>query len=203
MRPISAVMMGLSAGLLSGCLPLPWWTTPAQLAGDAAVIAAEERQVGEVAEDFAMKAAILQEFATKGQSLLLWVRVDVYQGEVLLTGAVKHEEDEKKAEELVKGVDGVRHVFNEIQVTEDGSIQDTAKDLTTEYKVQLALLGRVNHRIINYRWRCVLGTVYLIGTAKDQDELDEALDAVFGTDGVEDVIPHIRLKEKSTADKAG
>jgi osmotically-inducible protein OsmY len=201
MSRIVSVMIVLPAGLLTGCTYLPWWTTPAQLAGNAAVIAAEERKVGEVADDFVVKASILQGFAMKGQNLLVWVSADVYQGEVMLTGAVKEEEDEKKAEELAKSVEGVRRIFNEIQVTEDGSIQDTARDLTTEYKVQAALLGRINVRIINYRWRCVNGIVYLIGTAKDSDELDEALDAILGTDGVEDIVHHIRIKEKDNSDK--
>ena len=205
MSKTHALGIAMTAGLLAGCVPLPWWTTPAQLAGDAAVIAAEERQVGEVAEDFAMKAAILQEFALKAQSLLIWVRADVYQGEVMLTGAVSEEEDEKKAEALTKGLDGVRRIYNDIQITEDGSIHDTARDLTTEYKVQLALLGRVNHRVINYRWRCVNGILYLIGMAKDQDELEEALDAILGVDGVEDIVDHVRIKakEKGPPDKAG
>lgn len=190
-------MIVLITGPLAGCATyLPWWTTPAQLAGEGAVIAAEERQVGEVAEDFAMKAAILQEFALKAQSLLLWVRADVYQGDVLLTGAVKEEEDEKRAEELAKGIEGVRRIYNDIQITEDGSLHDMARDYTTEYKVQLALLGRVNHRVINYRWRCVNGILYLFGMAKDQEELEEALDAIYGVDGVEDVVEHVRMKEK-------
>lgn len=197
MSRASAFAIAFTAGLLAGCsVYMPWWTTPAQLAGEGAVIAAEERRVGEVAEDFAMKAAILQAFALKAQSLLLWVRADVYQGDVMLTGAVKEEEDEKLAEELAKGVEGVRRVYNEVQVTEDGTLHDMARDYTTEYKVQLALLGRVNHRVINYRWRCVNGVLYLFGMAKDQEELEEALDAIYGVDGVEDVVEHVRMKEK-------
>jgi osmotically-inducible protein OsmY len=197
MHRMSAILIALTAGLLAGCMPyLPSWTTPAQLAGEGAVIAAEERQVGEVAEDFAMKAAILQEFALKAQSLLLWVRADVYQSDVMLTGAVKEEEDEKRAGELAKGVEGVRKVYNDIQITEDGTLHDMARDYTTEYKVQLALLGRVNHRVINYRWRCVNGILYLFGMAKDEEELEEALDAIYGVDGVEDVVEHVRMKDK-------
>jgi osmotically-inducible protein OsmY len=191
------------AGLLAGCLPA--WTTPAQLMGDAAVAAAEERALQDVTSDFSAKAEILQEFATKGQSLLASVRIDVYEGDVLLTGIVTEQDDEKKAEALTKGVEGIQNIFNEIQVSTDGGLENTAIDLTIEYKVQAALLGRIHARIINYRWRCVNRTVYLIGLAKDKDELDEALDAVIGTDGVEDVVHHIRIKgnEKTKAGKAG
>ena len=95
---------------------------------------------------------------------------------------------------MVKAVDGVKKVYDEIQVSEDGTIEESAQDFTTEYKIQGALLGRINTRIINYRWRCVGGTAYLIGMAKDEEELDEALDAVLGADGVVDIVHHIRIK---------
>jgi len=152
---------------------------------------AEERKFDEVTSDFGQKVEIVKELTTSG---FMWIRADVYQSEVLLTGSVKTEEDEKQAVEIVKAVDGIKKVYDEIQVSEDGTIRDSAQDFTTEYKIQLALLGRINRRIINYRWRCVNGTAYLIGMAGDEEELDEALDAVLGTDGVVDVVQHVRIR---------
>jgi len=76
------------AGGLTGCLPLPWWTTPAQLSVDAAIMAAEERRFDEISTDFGIKVEILKELTTSG---FAWVRADVYQSEVLLTGSVKTE----------------------------------------------------------------------------------------------------------------
>ena len=187
-RTCAVLIVGMT-GFLSGCLP--WWTTPAQLSMDVAVAAAEERRFEEVSTDFGIKVEIVKELTTSG---LVWLRADVYQGEVLLTGSVKTEEDQKEAVELAKAVGGVTKVYDEIQVSEDGTIRDSAQDYTTEYKIQGALLGRIKTRIINYRWRCVNGTAYLIGMAKDEEELDEALDAVLGADGVVDIVHHIQIK---------
>ena len=188
-------LVGVS-GLLSGCLP--WWTTPAQYSVDVAIMLAEERKFDEVTEDFGKKVEIVKELTTNG---FLWIRADVYQSEVLLTGTVKTDEDEKQAVELVKAVDGVTKVYDEIQVSEEGTIEGSAQDFTTEYRIQLALLRQIQNRIINYRWRCVNGTAYMIGMAKDDEELDEALDAVLGTDGVVEIVHHIRIKPLDIIEK--
>jgi len=194
---MSSVLLVGMIGLLTGCLP--WWTTPAQLSMDVTIAIAEERSFDEVGADFGKKVEIVKELTTSG---LVWVRADVYQGEVLLTGSVRTEEDQKQALELVKAVDGVTKVYDEIQVSEDGTIRDSAQDFTTEYKIQIALLGRIHTRIINFRWRCVNGTAYMIGMARDEEELDEALDAVLGADGVVDIVHHIHLKSADDTEKA-
>ncbi len=188
----------LAAGFLAGCdylLPNPY-TTGAQVVTTVAATAMEERTLSEVGDDFVVKAKILQSFASEAAGLLMNVSADVYQGDVLLTGAVKASEDDKKAEQLAGAVPGVRKVINEIQITEDVGLDTTARDVVIELKVKGAIIGASSTSVVNYRWRSINGTVYLLGIAQSREEYDTVYDAVRGLDEVERLIPHVRIKAK-------
>jgi osmotically-inducible protein OsmY len=166
---------------------------------NAAFTVAEERTLKEVADDAAMKIKILDGFAEQGRGLLLPVGVDVYQSRVMLTGAVDKAEAKKQAEALTRAVKGVGEVLNEIQVTAESGMKATAADLTIETKLQakLATANMVNS--INYRWRSVRGVVYFIGLAQNREELAKVLSIAKDTEGVKDIVSHVRLKPERKA----
>lgn len=188
----------LTVGFLTGCeylMPNPY-TTGAQVVTTVVATAMEERTLNEVEDDFVVKTKILQSFASESAGLLVNVSADVYQGDVLLTGAVKGSEDDKMAEKLAGAVPGVRNVINEIQITDDVDLQVTARDMVIEVKVKTAIIAASTTSVVNYRWRSINGTVYLLGIAQSQDEYDVVYDAVRGLDEVERLIPHVRIKQK-------
>jgi osmotically-inducible protein OsmY len=192
-EPLAIILL---AGLMAGCevlLPNPY-TVSFQAATVAAATAAEERTLNEVGDDLAVKANILHEFVDEDQGLLLFVSADVYQGDVMLTGAVKSRTDEQLAETLARRVKGVKRIFNDIQITEDGGLHETAKDMTIEVKVKAALAAAIGVRIVNYRWRAINEVVYLIGTAQSEEELDTVYDRIRGLDEVFRVVTHVRIK---------
>ena len=119
---------------------------------------------------------------------------DVYQGQVMQTGSVKKTEDRRKAEELASEVKGVRQIFNEIQVTEEGDMGVAAKDFVIETKLKANLLLARRVTSINYRWRSVNGIVYFLGAARSQGELDKVLALARQTDGVRLVVSHVLVK---------
>ena len=195
---IRCAVLLLIVGLLTGCeylLPNPY-TAGVQVVTTAVGTAMEERTLGEVGDDLVVKTKILQAFASESQSLLIHVSADVYQGDVLLTGAVKEAEEDKKAEDLARAVPGVRRVINEIQITEDVGLHATARDMVIEVKVKGAILAAVGTSLVDYRWRSINGTVYLLGVAQSREEYDKVYDAVRGLDEVERLIPHVRIKTK-------
>lgn len=124
------------------------------------------------------------------RDLFAEISTDVYERVVLLTGTVKFAQNKQRATDLVRSVKGVKRIVNELQVTSDYGIGPAANDLWIETKLKVLLLGTKDIRSINYRWRSVNGTVYLIGAARSQQEMNTVLDVIRRTERVKRVINH-------------
>lgn len=175
-------------GLLAGCaeiLAVPM---------DAVTMVVEDRPLSGAKDDIGVKASILTTFAEEAKGLLVDVNADVYGGEVMLTGAVKKSEDRRKAVELARRVDGVKNLYNEIQVTEEGGFSASAKDIGIELTLKANLLGTSGVGSINLRWRSVNGIVYYIGQVYSREELDKIMRVTRAVDGVKHIVSHIRIK---------
>jgi osmotically-inducible protein OsmY len=175
-------------GLLAGCaeiLAVPM---------DAVTTVVEDRPLSDAKDDIGIKASILTTFAEEAKGLLMDVNTDVYGGEVMLTGAVKKSEDRRKAVELARRTDGVKNLYNEIQVTEEGGFSASAKDIGIELKLKASLLGASGVGSINLRWRSVNGIVYYIGLVYSREELDKVMRVTRAVDGVKHIVSHIRIK---------
>ncbi len=180
-----------ASGLLAGCaeiLAVPM---------DAVTTVVEDRPLSEAKDDIGTKASILKAFAEEAKGLLVDVNTDVYGGEVMLTGSVKKSEDRRKAVELARRVDGVKSLYNEIQVTEEGGFSASAKDVGIELKLKASLLGASGVGSINLRWRSVNGVVYYLGLVYSKEELDKVMRITHDTDGVKKIVSHIRIKPPS------
>lgn len=176
------------SGLLAGC------TQILSVPMDAVTTVAEDRPFSETKDDLGIKASILKAFAEEAKGLLVDVNTDVYEGEVMLTGSVKKSEDRRKAVELARRAEGVKNLYNEIQVTEEGGFSASAKDIGIELKLKANLLGTKGVGSINLRWRSVNGVVYYIGAVHSKEELDKVMSVTRATDGVKTIISHIRIK---------
>src|SRR5256885_16554690 len=119
MRSHKALTIGSGIGialLLAAC------SGPLGVPVGAVTTVAEDRPLSEAGTDLRIKTNILTAFVEQAKGLLVDVSADVYEGQVLLTGSVKKPEDRKTAEAIAQGIDGVRRIFNEIQVTEEGGL---------------------------------------------------------------------------------
>ena len=161
---------------------------------DAVTTVVEDRPLSEAKDDIGIKASILKAFAEEAKGLLVDVNTDVYGGEVMLTGSVKKSEDRRKAVALARRADGVKNLYNEIQVTEEGGFSASAKDIGIELKLKANLLGASGVGSINLRWRSVNGVVYYIGLVYSKEELDKVMHITRAVDGVKNIVSHIRIK---------
>ena len=184
----NGVLALAAISLLAGCTQV--LTVPV----DAVTAVAEDRPLSDTKDDLGIKASILKAFGEDAKSLLVDVNTDVYEGEVMLTGSVKKSEDRRKATELARRADGVKNLYNEIQVTEEGGFSASAKDIGIELRLKANLLGASGVGSINLRWRSVNGVVYYIGQVYSREELDKVMHITHATDGVKKVVSHIRLK---------
>ena len=128
-------------------------------------------------------------------TLILNVSTDVYQGIVMLTGFVKDEETRKKAEDLARKVEGVREIYNDIQVTDETRLLYLPKDLLIETALSTRMVLEPGITSVNYMFRATGGIVYILGIAKSRSELDQVI-ALTRTSGARKIVSHVFLTEQ-------
>jgi len=166
---------------------------------DVATTVAEDRTAADISTDSGIKLAINGRLlGAEHRDLFTQITSDVYQGRVMLTGAVKTARDRDRAVEFVRVIANVREVINEIQVTDQGGFTNTTHDILIEQKLRAKLLNNEGFRSGNYRWRAVNGVVYLFGLAQSTAELERVIAAVKDTERVTRIVNHVRLKQQST-----
>ncbi len=187
-RRLGACAVVVSGLALAGC------SSPTMML-DAATTVAEDRSMSQVASDAGLKIDINTKLlSNKYRDLFLDVNTNVYEDRVMMTGSVETASHKRRATLLVRGIKGVKKVINELQVTSDGSLKDTANDLWIETKLKAQLVGTEGVSSINYRWRSVNGVVYFIGVAQNRGELAKVIRVARATAHVNKVVSHVRIK---------
>lgn len=178
---MAAVLIGTSgcAGLIVGA------------GATAGVAAYEQRSVGDQAKDIKIHTQITSAWLQYDQMFPIDFGVEVYEGRVLLTGIAKEEQKRADAVRLAWTADGVREVYNEIHVGEGGNV---ARDswITTQLTSKITFDKQIS--AINYSIETVDGTIYLIGAAKDQAELDKVIAHARTIEFVRKVVSHVEVK---------
>jgi len=188
-----ALLAALAAGpVLSSCSPLGVATGAGATAG---VAVAQERPVGEAVSDTAIDLEINHAlFMAHIDDLYREVNIDVVEGRVLLSGTVRDQELVDRAAELAWKVDGVRQVINEIRIGDDTAV-DVVRDRWITTKLRGHLLTDRQVLDINYSITTVNGTVYLLGIAQDQAELDRVIAHARTLEHVRRVVSHVVFKD--------
>lgn len=160
-----------------------------------AVAAAEERGISGAATDTRIRLEINNAWFQESTKLYTSVGLQVYEGRVLLTGVVVDNRMRDQAVKLAWQPKGVRSVINEILVGGGRGLEQTARDTWVNTQVKTQLLLEKNVSAINYSVRTVAGSVFLLGIAQDQDELDRVFEIVRNTQYVGKVINHVLLRD--------
>ena len=187
--------MALLAGaaVLSGCVPLV-----AGAGGAAMVGAAQERGLEQAVDDNEIAFEINRKLLAKDSSLYRGVSTQVQKGRVLLTGTVPKAEDRVAVTRIVWSIGGVKEVINELNVGESGGFAQSMSDTSISTKLRTRLLGDKNVSSINYSIETVRGTVYLMGTAINQAELDRVVAHARDISGVRNVVSYVEVKKSGS-----
>lgn len=183
------VALVASALVLGACQSL--------LLGGAAVVgvaAVQERSVGAALDDATIQFLINQKLLETNEVLFLRVGIEVLEKRVLLTGSVNTPDNRVEAVRAAWQVDGVREVLNEIQIAERDALS-YLNDARITAQLRFQMLTDAEVADVNYSVDTVNGTVYLMGIAVDQAELDRVSDYARAISGVENVIRHVRLSD--------
>ena len=160
----------------------------------AGVAAAQERGLKGAAADTKIRIEINRLWIEESISLYRKINLQVQEGRVLLTGQVPGPEVRVTAVRLAWQAGGVAEVINEIGISDKSSLLDAARDEWIGAQLRARLLGDAAIASINYSIETVNGSVYLIGIAQDQAELDRALGHARNIRYVRRVLNYMRLK---------
>jgi len=175
---------------------------PFSLIKSAVEAAAEDRSSGDIATDLKIKTAITAAIVDELGTDVISLNVDVYEQDVMLTGAVEDPKLKQKAGQLSKAAEGVKKTYNDILVIksidkEKGAVENFVDDTVIESKVNALLLDGTGVNVTNFRWRSVGGRVFLFGRALSNGELKKAIGIVKKIKNVTKVTSRVKVRPKS------
>ena len=182
----------LAAGLAtSGCIPI---LVGAGAAGAAGAVA-QERSVGDGVDDVTTDADIKLMFLDQAQHDYSDVDITVYEGRVLLTGTARTDEARLEAAKIAWSAESVGEVLNELEVGDKTKFTAGSNDAWIEARLRSNMLADKEITSINYEIAVSQGTVYLLGLAETQAELDRVTNHARTVRGVAKVVSHVQFKD--------
>lgn len=176
-----AALLGMAA-LQTACVPL----VLGGVAVGGALVATDRRTSGTQVEDqgIELKAAarLREQLGDR-----VHINVNSYNRIVLLTGETRNDEDKAAAERIVREIENVNSVLNELGVGMLSSLSSRASDVAIATKVKASLVDARD--LISNAFYVVVerGDIYLMGRVT-QREADRATFIARGVSGVNKVV---------------
>ncbi len=167
--PLFVALAALSV-LVTACAPAVIGTGSA-----VGVAAAQERGLSGAVADTGIRLEINHLLFQESEVLFRKVQLQVQEGRVLLSGAVPNPEIRVDAVRLSWQVPGVEEVINEIEVDDETTLTDKARDVVISTKLKSRLISDQDVSSINYSVEVVNQSIFLIGVAQNQAELDRVI----------------------------
>jgi osmotically-inducible protein OsmY len=119
------------------------------------------------------------------------VDLTIFDGRLMLTGTMRSDEGHRKLVDNAQRASGVKEVIDEILIADKTSFGQGLEDTRIDQTVRAKLLTADNVTNSNYKMSVSQGVVYLLGVARDEEELNRALNAARSTSGVSSVVSHV------------
>jgi osmotically-inducible protein OsmY len=168
-------------------------------AGGAGYAANQERGVGGTFDDLTIKTNIQNAWLQTNPLMQRDFNVTVYQGRTLLTGTSPNPEMKAQAKEVASRVPGVSAVYDEIEVASGEGTWQNMRDTWITSQIRSNLVFAADVRSTNYTIETVNNSVYLIGSARSQTELDRVTDAARKVPNVKRVVSYIEIRPGAPA----
>ena len=163
-------------------------------AGGVGYEAAQERGLVGDFHDVETKTAIQSALLQANPALPTAVTVTAYDHRVLLTGRVPSREVKEQVRQIASRQAGVRAVYDEIAVGPPPSGMDEAQDALLTARVRSDLILDPDIRSGNFNIDTADGSVFLIGTARSQAEIERAAQIARYIPGVKRVVSYMDVR---------
>ena len=178
---LSLAIAGCASTSLTACFPL--------VVGGAAVgglVATDRRSSGTYLNDEGIElrssSRIRDSLGERGH-----VNVTSYNTQVLLTGEVPSAQDKQMVEQVVRKVDNVKAIVNEVEVMGNSSLTQRSSDALVTGRVKASMVDAKDLFANAFKVVTERGTTYLMGRVT-QREANRATDIARSTSGVQRVV---------------
>ena len=184
----ATLLVSLLSGValtLQGC-PLVVIGAMGGAVGGGTLVATDRRTLGAQTEDREIQVKAKSRI---GESLpdQAHVSVTVFNRRVLLTGEVPSDQWKQKAEEVVRNINNVNSIVNELAIQGASSLSSRTNDAYLESRVKGAMVGEKDMRANNFKVVSERGTVYLMGLVT-REEGTAGANVAAQVPGVEQVV---------------
>lgn len=188
MNRFTFLTLAVSALALQAC-------APALVAGGAAVGVASVQEGGlsQAGQDAWIQTQINDLWFKHDFMMFQKLDLTIDQGRVLITGVVQDPQHRVEAVRLAWQPAGVKQVINEIKVADSEGFVGYAKDAWITTRLRSAILLDSEITSINYSIDTVQGTVYLMGFAQNQAELDRVISKARTISNVRNVVSYVKM----------
>lgn len=178
-----------ACGLSSGCA-----LGAVGAAAGVGLFAVQDRTIGEGIDDAMASQTVKTRLMAADASAFREVDVEVAEGAVLLSGPAPSEGHRQMADTITRSIPNVHTVYNEIVVAPRSSMMRNASDEMITAQIRTRLTASPNVRAVNVNIETYNGNVYLMGTARTQEELERAAEIASRTSGVQRVVSFMRVR---------
>jgi osmotically-inducible protein OsmY len=135
----------------------------------------EERSFSHAVGDVNARTDLNARLLAEGPAMFANVATSVIEGRVHLSGTVPTNEERLTATRIAWSTPNVKEVVNDVEVTNEGDLLDTVRDRWINTQVRARILSDGAIKDINYTINTQNRTIYILGIAQDQAELDRVL----------------------------
>lgn len=189
--PILSVILLAPLLLMQGCAPVA--VTGATTA--VSTVVADRRTTGTIIEDEAIEnKSRLALWDRKELNKRVHVNVTSYNTSVLVSGEAPTEEDRQAVIDLVKNVEKVTRVFDEITIAAPSSLLSRSADGVVTAKIKTKLIAEKDLSTLHIKVVTENGVTFLMGLVS-REEGDIATEIARRTGGVQKVVKLFEYRE--------
>jgi len=163
-------------------------------AGGAGYTANQERGVTGTFDDLTIKTNIQNAWLQVNPLMQRDFNITVYEGRTLLTGTSPNPELKAQAKQVASQIPGVVAIYDEIEVAPSEGAWQSVRDTWVSSQIRSNLVFASQVRSVNYTIDTVNGSVYLIGSARTQAELDRVTEAARNVPYVKRVVSYVEIR---------
>jgi len=139
-------------------------------------------------EDTYLMSKIISKITLMKLSNFSNITVSVINGKVLLAGNIENQEKRLELIKKVWWIDGVKEVYNELEIGPQISFSEKTEDFIFEVKINNRLLLEPGILSNNYSVDVVNGNVYIMGISSDMEEKTKIEDFLNSMDDIKKLV---------------
>ncbi len=148
----------------------------------------DDRNLSDDWTDTKLNIAIRNALIKKDFKYLLDIELTVFEGVVLLNGALPQTSLIDEVVETVWQIDGVKQVYNYIRLGTPPNLSIVNEDAAISAKIRYELSLTKGISSVNYKITMENGTIYLMGISQNQEELEKVIAVIKNTVSVNKII---------------